>query len=279
MSRPLPPLTWFRTFESAARHLSFTAAAAEIGLTQSAVSQQIKALETQLRVALFVRQPRGLRLTDEGRKLLPQVESALETLVSATAGFETTPQDGLLTVWASVSVMEWVIAPNLRHFHQAYPGLKIRFLSAIWPDEFNAARADVEVRFGSEKQAGSNFVQLLPNDLIAVKSPKLQGTLAELPLIGTVGTSRGWKVWCAEARLPQFQPTFFADSYGLALQFSVQRGGVALVSSLLTGHALRTGALEQAHAASIPGKEGYFLSVNKPGPAARAFAEWLHSVI
>ena len=63
MAKSLPPLTWFRSFEAAARHLSFTAAAEEIGMTQSAVSQQVKSLEMRLRVPLFVRQPRGLALT------------------------------------------------------------------------------------------------------------------------------------------------------------------------------------------------------------------------
>ena len=83
MRKPLPPLNWFRAFEASARTLSFTAAAEEISMTQSAVSQQIRALETRLQVSLFARHARGITLTDEGRKLLPQVEAALETLTDA----------------------------------------------------------------------------------------------------------------------------------------------------------------------------------------------------
>ena len=70
MAKSLPPLTWFRAFEAAARHLSFTAAANEIGMTQSAVSQQVKSLEMRLGVALFTRQARGLSLTDSKVVLL-----------------------------------------------------------------------------------------------------------------------------------------------------------------------------------------------------------------
>ena len=66
MAKSLPPLTWFRAFEAAARNLSFTAAADEIGMTQSAVSQHVKALESRLGVALFIRKARGLALTDDG---------------------------------------------------------------------------------------------------------------------------------------------------------------------------------------------------------------------
>lgn len=78
MSRSAPPVTWFRAFEAAARHLSFTAAADELGMTQSAVSQQVKAMETRFDTALFTRKPRGLALTDAGRKLVPQVAQALQ---------------------------------------------------------------------------------------------------------------------------------------------------------------------------------------------------------
>lgn len=116
LPKSLPPLTWFRTFEAAARHLSFTAAADEIGLTQSAVSQQVKALETRLRVSLFIRQARGMSLTDDGRRLLPQVGAALGTLAAATDTFDAGSTQNLLTVASSVSVAQWVIAPNLPNF-------------------------------------------------------------------------------------------------------------------------------------------------------------------
>ena len=75
MTRTLPPLTWFRAFESAARHLSFTAAAGELSLTQSAISQHVRALEQRLGDRLFVRKARGVALTDAGRRLLRLAQS------------------------------------------------------------------------------------------------------------------------------------------------------------------------------------------------------------
>ncbi|MEM6759480.1 MAG: LysR family transcriptional regulator [Pseudomonadota bacterium] len=274
MAKSLPPLTWFRAFEASARHLSFTAAAEEIGLTQSAVSQQVKALETRLAVALFTRRARGLSLTDEGRKLLPQVGSALGALAAATDAFDTGPATNLLTVAASVSVTQWVIAPHLARFAQEHPDIRIRFQSAIWPDDFNLTRADVEIRFGSETQVGRNAQRLLPDRLVAVKSATAAGDLISLPLIEAVGTSSGWKDWASKVG-PVPEPQLFADSYGMALHLAAQGNGVALVSELLIGHALASGAITRAHPAAIDGNEGYFLSVNDANPHAVQFQAWL----
>ncbi len=279
MSKPLPPLNWFRAFEAAARHLSFTAAAEEIGLTQSAVSQQIKALETRLRVALFIRQARGIALTDDGRRLLPQVGTALDTLASATARFETGPQEQLLTIAASVSITQWVIAPHLPAFVRANPGIRMRFLSAIWPDDFHAALADVEIRFGSEKQVGRNALALAPNRLVALKAPALAGNLDAFPLIEPVGTSDGWRAFgeCHDCALPE--PSIFADSYGMALHLAAHGSGVALASALLARHALETGLLVPAHPGSIPAKEGYYLSTRQDSGPAAVFRDWLLSLL
>ncbi|MDG2340583.1 MAG: LysR family transcriptional regulator [Paracoccaceae bacterium] len=276
MAKSLPPLTWFRAFEAAARHLSFTAAANEIGMTQSAVSQQVKSLEVRLRVALFTRHARGLSLTDGGRRLLPQVGAALEKLAIATEIFDAGPTENQLTVAASVSVAHWLISPHLHDFTARDPSVRVRFLSAIWPDDFNTARADVEIRFGSEKQVGKNAELLTPNRLIALKSPMLVGNLENLPLIEAVGTSGGWRSW-AERNGGTLHPDVFTDSFGMALQLAAHGNGVALVSELLAGHALQSGMLERAHDASIPSLEGYYLSVNENNATALRFQTWLKS--
>jgi len=273
MAKSLPPLTWFRSFEAAARHLSFTAAAEEIGLTQSAVSQQVKSLELRLRVPLFVRQARGLMLTDDGRRLLPEISAALDALAGAASRFEAGPVENLLTVATSVSVAQWVIAPRLPDFTARHPNIRLRLLSAIWPDDFHSARADVEIRFGSSKQAGRNAEPLQPNNLIALKSPALAGTLDTLPLIETVGTSSGWRAWSDKVGGHR-KPSLFADTYGMALQLAAHGNGVALVSAVLAGHAIQTGVVERAHSASIPSQEGYFLSIAEPSNAASQFRAW-----
>lgn len=275
MPKSLPPLTWFRSFEAAARTLNFTAAAHEIGLTQSAVSQQVKSLEMRLGVPLFVRRPRGLSLTDDGRKLLPQVGAALDALAAAAETFDAGTSGNLLSIATSVSVAQWLLAPHLPSFTADHPHIRVRLISAIWPDDFHTSRADVEIRFGSQKQVGGNAEALQPNRLIALKSPTLTGSLEDLPLIETVGTSGGWTAW-ATAHGSIQSPTLYADTYGMALQLAAHGNGVALVSELLASHAVASGQLTRAHDGSIASQEGYFLSVDETLPAAVAFQAWLH---
>ncbi|SEK86611.1 transcriptional regulator, LysR family [Roseovarius azorensis] len=276
MARSLPPVKWFRAFEVAARHLSFTRAADEIGLTQSAVSQQIKSLETRLGAALFLRSPSGLALTDAGRKLLPQVGAALELLQASTLAFDAAPDEAMLTIATSVSVAQWVIAPRLPEFQALHPDLRLRLVSAIWPDDFISAVADVEIRFGSERQVGLHALPLRPSDLIALKSPALSGSLQTLPLIEAVGTSVGWDAFGAAHGLTGLQPVLFVDSYGMALNLAANGAGVALVSALLGRDAVERSLLIPAHPGSIAAREGYYIAIREQVPAARQFSDWLN---
>jgi LysR family glycine cleavage system transcriptional activator len=274
MVKALPPLAWFRAFESAARRLSFTAAAEEIGMTQSAVSQHVKSLETSLGVALFIRRARGLSLTDDGRKLLPQVSSALETLTVAARNFDTVPSKNVLTVAASVSVAQWLISPRLKEFTNKNPEINIRFLSTIWPDDFHTVRADVEIPFGSQKQFGRNATRLEPSGLVALKSPKFSGTIKSSTLIESVGTSDGWKLW-AESFGGNPLPKIFVDSYGAAMNLAISGNGIALVSNILAQDAIRSGKLVMADKTVLSCNEGYYLRFNDKNILAKQFHDWL----
>ncbi|MDC1532004.1 LysR family transcriptional regulator [Amylibacter sp.] len=274
MVKALPPLAWFRAFESAARRLSFTAAAEEIGMTQSAVSQHVKSLETSLGVALFIRRARGLSLTDDGRKLLPQVSSALETLTVAARNFDTVPSKNVLTVAASVSVAQWLISPRLKEFINNNPEINIRFLSTIWPDDFHTVRADVEIPFGSQKQFGRNATRLEPSGLVALKSPKFSGTIESSTLIESVGTSDGWKLW-AESFGGNPLPKIFVDSYGAAMNLAISGNGIALVSNILAQDAIRSGKLVMADKTVLSCNEGYYLRFNDKNLLAKQFHDWL----
>ncbi len=242
-------------------------------MTQSAVSQHVKALEARLGVALFIRRARGLSLTDDGRKLLPQVGAALETLTAAARSFEVGPSKNLITVAASVSVVQWVIAPHLAEFQARAPDTRLRFISTTWPDDFHVQQANVEIPFGSQTQVGRNGVLLEPNRLIALKCPRLEGALEQLPLIESVGTSDGWNRW-HEVDGIDAQPNVFVDTYGAALTMAAHGNGVALVTELLAQSALKSGQLVRAHDASLPSKEGYYLRVNANDPASEIFRDW-----
>lgn len=275
MAQSLPPLTWIRSFEAAARTLSFTAAAEEIGLTQSAVSQQVKSLELRLGVPLFVRKPRSLTLTDEGRKLLPQVGAALGALAQATAPFGRGAGLELLTVATSVSVAQWLISPKLPAFNAAHPEIKLRLLSTVWPDDFHSSQADVEIRFGSQTQVGKNARRLPMSRLVPVMAPGQQ-LQSDMPLIETVGTSDGWQAWQATHGTVG-GPTIYTDTYGLAMQMAADGNGVALVNELLAQNAITTGKLERAFDRTIEAAEGYYLSTPSQSDEAAIFVEWFLS--
>ncbi|MEO0356754.1 MAG: LysR family transcriptional regulator [Pseudomonadota bacterium] len=276
--RSLPPLTWFRSFEAAARTQSTTAAADEVGLTQSAVSQQIKSLETRLGTALFKRHARGLSLTDDGRRLLPQVEAALSDLQTAVAPFDLPKTDQTLAVAASISVIEWVLAPALPHFQKRWPGVAIRLAATIWPDEYAGRRADVEIRFGSHRQVGQGATPLTGSDLVAVKHPSLAGTLADLPWIETVGISAGWRDWCGAAGHPWKAPSVSVDSYGAAARLAQAGNGVALISAAIAHTAVRSGDLTALSDTTIPGIEAYFIACRSESPVALDFADWVRGL-
>lgn len=278
MARSLPPLTWLRSFEASARHLSFTAAAQELGLTQSAISQQVRSLEFRLGVQLFLRKPRGLALTDDGRLLLPQVGASLDQLAAAISGFETGSQSGLLTVAASVSVTRWLIAPHLHSFLAQHTGLRMRLIGTIWPDEFSASLADVEVRFGSHQQVGKGAERLMPDDLVAVARPDQAANFETAVLIEAVGTSSGWREWSRrDGQSRDLAPSIYVDSYGAALDLAVEGAGVALTSSLLAADALTDGRLIKVAETRLPSQEGYFLAATTKTETAQAFQNWLAS--
>lgn len=280
MPRNLPPLTWFRAFEAAARHLSFTAAADELGLTQSAISQQVRALEQRLGAALFVRKARGLALTDDGRKLLPQVGAAIQTLTQATRAYEVGPSRDLLTVAASVSVLQHILSPRIAEFLAQNQGLRLRVLSAIWPDDFNAPIADVEIRFGSKQQVGASAQRLTPDRLIAVAARPLHRPLETQTLIEAVGAAEGWAQWAQHCGYAvPLEPRVHVDSYGLALDMARDGAGVALTSSLLAAQALSSGDVVQAHEGEIEGQDGYFLAARADSAPAAAFKDWLLSIL
>jgi LysR family glycine cleavage system transcriptional activator len=277
MNRHLPPLNWFRVFEAAARHQKFTAAADELGMTQSAVSQQIRALEERLATQLFLRQPRGLLLTDAGRKLLPKVSSSIENLKNAADMFDIGPNSGNLTVAASVSIAQWVIAPHLAEFAKTNLHLKTRILGTIWADDFKSSIADVEIRFGAASNVGHNAERLMPDALIAACAPTTDHW-DKLPLIEAVGTTEGWKDWRRQSGTAlNTEPTIFVDSYGVALSMALNGVGIALTSSLIAKPLIAQGRLVQIDPTEISSTEGYFLAVRQENTNACDFADWFVS--
>src|SRR5713101_4701458 len=155
MTARLPSLNGLRAFEAAARHLSFTNAASELNVTQTAISHQIKRLEEELGVRLFVRQNRALALTPEAREYLPGIRAAFNDLRLATDRLLRKDDDRVLTVSTLASLAAKWLLPRLSPFQEAHPGI------------------DVGIRYGRGQWPGVRADWLMADELFPVCSPAL----------------------------------------------------------------------------------------------------------
>src|SRR6202790_5580799 len=154
MPASLPPLNGLLVFEAAARHLSFTRAAEELNVTQTAVSHQIRRLEEQLGMTLFIRQNRALLLTLEAQDYLPPIRSAFEDLRRATAKLRRTDQEGRLTVSTTASLATKWLVSRVAAFQDANPGIEVRITTSDRLVDFRREEVDIAVRYGRGQWPG-----------------------------------------------------------------------------------------------------------------------------
>ena len=278
MTETTPPLTWLRAFESAARHLSFTRAGEELALTQSAISQHVRALEAHLGQPLFHRDHRQLRLTEAGRLMVPDVAAGLSLLGQAARRFREDPTRRHLRIASSASVAHHILAPRISEFAKIYPNTVLDLRTAVWPDDFLTTAADIEVRFGSADMVAQDATRLDPSVLVGVATAQMAERYLDdqpVPLIQPVGLSTTWgdirKNAVADIRV---------DTHGLAVDLACQNAGVALTHNLIAAEAVRTGRLTRVDIPEIAAKESYYVAVKSPAVnnLASAFAEWLIGV-
>jgi LysR family glycine cleavage system transcriptional activator len=289
--KALPPLNWLRAFEVSARYLNFTHAAEELHLTQGAVSQQIRQLESQLGVALFKRLPRGLGLTEEGQSYLPVVQDAISRLAVGTNEIFGQHQRRPLKVRGSLSFLHFWLAPRLAGFRRVHPQIDIRYISNLWVKELDA-EDDLEIRWGSGQWPGVEAQRLTWDALVPVCSPALlseqplnePGDLAQLPLLHVLGYEEGWGYWLKRAGADEvdYSSGMQFDTLVSTLRMAELGMGVALARSSLIEDQLQDGRLVAPFAQRIEASESFYL-VRGLGealsPDAQAFANWLVTVV
>ncbi len=173
MPSRLPPLNALKAFEAAGRHLNFRLAAEEIGVTQGAVAQQVRGLEDALNAKLFERLPRGLALTEEGRKYLAPVQRAFRLIADATQ--EIRPQQAVLTLSVTPSFAGKWLVPRLGEFMESHPDLDVRVVAGQGLANFQSDGVDIAVRQGRPPFGPGLTAELLfPFDVYPVCSPALQ---------------------------------------------------------------------------------------------------------
>lgn len=288
MKKRLPPLNWLRAFEASARHLNFTHAAHELNLTQAAISQQLKALESQLGTALFKRLPRGLELTEAGMSYFPVVRESVERLAAATDEIFGQGHRRVLVLRTSLVFFTHWLAMRLPRFRARHPHVNIRIDSNIWVDD-SASDSDLEIRYGQGRWPGMKSERLTWDTLQPVCSPSLPTAerpldhpldLARHELLHVLGYEEGWGYWLKKNRADSVDSSqgLQFDTLISALEVAELGQGVALARSSLVHHLLQGGRLIAPLASTVATQEAFYL-VYTPhsviNPDVAAFAEWL----
>lgn len=288
MARKLPPLNWVRSFEAAARHLSFTATGEELHLTQAAVSQHIKSLEQYLGQPLFIRMARSLKLTDQGRAYQRRIEPLLGRIADDTEEIFGSRKANQITVRATAAFSVLWLAPRLGRFLDAHPDLHVRIFNPIWSLQEMEEGADFEIRYGSGRQGDQRAHQLTTERLFPVRSPRhtpmdtadVESILCSAPLIDVIGYRDGWPDWISAAGITSMDGyrNIQCDNSMMAFELATNGNGLAMARSSLVEGMLKNKQLARAFDLSIPAREAFYLmEQGKEGSSNThtAFREWL----
>src|SRR6201999_855047 len=212
MTARLPSLNGLRAFEAAARHLSFTQAASELNVTQTAISHQIRRLEEELGLRLFVRKNRALALTPQARDYLPGVRAAFNDLRLATDRLLRKEDDKVLTVSTLAALAAKWLLPRLAAFQESHPGIDVRITTSTSLVDFRIGDVDAAIRYGRGHWEGLRADWLMADELFPVCSPALlKGSrplkspqdLAQHTLLhSSGGYDDDWRLWLTAAGLP-----------------------------------------------------------------------------
>jgi LysR family transcriptional regulator of beta-lactamase len=277
------PLNALRAFEVSARHLSFTRAADELNVTQTAVSQQVRNLEQRLNVQLFRRLPRGLALTDEGLALLPALTEAFERMAQLLDRFDgERPREVLAVGVVATFAVGWLLS-RLREFQQAQPFVDLRLFTHNNRVDLAAEGLDMAIRFGDGAWHGVQADVLLHAPLAPLCAPALAARLrqpvdlAAQPLLRSYRANE-WAQWfeAAGVACPTVRGPVFDSSVALA-QVAAQGTGVALLPPAMFARELRQGSLVRPFALAVDAGS-YWLTKLKSRPetpAMQAFRAWL----
>lgn len=288
MPRSLPGTRALRTFEAAARHLNFTRAAEEVGLTPAAVSYQIKEIEEQLGVALFVRNSRSIQLTAAGAELHRAAVEALGTLQRALGRAQKLARgDGPLRLSLSARVASNWLLPRLPRFKAAHPELSLSFDIGDELRDFDADGIDLAIRFGAGDDAGLRSEFLFAPTIVAVASPAL--LRGQAPLRGPrdllerglclshvawrsgEATWPDWPQWLAAAGIADADSLARASGVCMAfadtahvVQAAIDGHAVGLAELELIGADLAQGRLQRLFDIAVPMPRGYAYRVVHP---------------
>jgi LysR family glycine cleavage system transcriptional activator len=292
MTARLPSLNGLRAFEAAARYLSFTQAASELNVTQTAISHQIRRLEEELGIRLFIRKNRALALTPQARDYLPGVRAAFNDLRLATDRLLRKDDDNVLTISTLASLAAKWLLPRLSTFQETHPGIDVRITTSTSLVDFSNGDVDAAIRYGRGHWPGVRADWLMADELFPVCSPtllkgdrplKCPQDLAHHTLLHTSsGYEDDWRLWLTAAGLPadiSSKPTAATfDLIFMTVQAAIDGIGVAMGRTSYVQDDVAKGRLVVPFKIALPADAGFYL-VSPEGaaepPKLAAFRKWL----
>src|SRR5215470_9770966 len=288
----LPPLDLIQGFEAAARNLSFTKAAEELFITQSAVSRQIRSLEDHLSVALFERRHRTLVLTEPGRSLQRAATELLERLQEVADRLRTTGAARHLTLTTTSGFASLWLIPRLRGFTALQPEVDVRITASYKTINLERSLVDVAVRYCAPHDAPEGATRLFGEELFPVCTPTLLRsgphalrTLKDLEhhallhMDGAFGFL-DWGTWLAAQGCPDLKPaaSLRFDGYEQMIGAALSDQGVGMGIGRLVSGLMEEGRLAAPFSKNLVGRRAYYVirsTLTGTRPHVQAFVDWL----
>ncbi len=285
--RSLPPLSAVKVFDAAARRENFTQAATELGMTQAAVSYQIRLLEERLGLSLFARAKGRVSLTEAGRRIAPSIASAFDTLEDAFSGLAA--EDGaILSISTAQTFATAWLAPRLGRFQVAHPDLAVRLSTDNRLVDFSAGEFDAAVRIGRGGWPGLKCHFLFRSHVSPMCSPEFAARhrlerpeqLLGVPWLGP--TDSWWREWLrgvgVDAPRPESLPGLVLDNQVMEANAAFAHAGMAMMTPLFWRAELQAGRLVQPFDHLLfPGQSNWLVYPESKRLHAkiRAFRDWL----
>jgi len=289
----LPQLGFIQGFEAAARNLSFTKAAEELFITQSAVSRQVKALEDHLGVTLFERRQRALALTESGHALYRVATDVLERLQAATDQLRASGRTRQLSVTTTTGFASLWLIPRLQRFTRLHPDVDVRISATIAVINLERSLVDLAVRYCRPEDVPERAVRLFGEEGVAVCSRSLlrdrsrplkrpadlkHHVLLHFDYVGAQFLD--WGTWLSSLGIGDLKPAgaLHFSQYEQIIQAAISGQGVALGRLPLVNDLIQSGALATPFRKAVVGSRAYFIVESEHGaakPHVRAFATWL----
>lgn len=288
----LPSLSALRAFEAAARHRSAKLAAAELSVTPTAISHQIRQLEDSLGMTLFVRRPRQLVLTPQGAELQEVLETAFANIGSAIARIQAAPARPAITLSTTPAVAARLLLPWVCILRDAQPTLDLRIHASHAPAALDGVTADMAIRYGKGHWPGLVTEKLFENIFIPTCSPALKlnkrDDLVHHNLIHfeprqALSFPISWAQWQKQSQVPGLDAsaglTFSDETHTITAALDGQ--GVALMSEALIADELRSGRLVQPFGPELPGEAFHLVypEERKQEPMVKAIRDWVMGLL